>query len=297
VVVHLIVVATLALASATCYGASYVIEQRKASEAPEETSLRIALLWHLAKQPMWWVGVGVDLGGFGFQAWALGLGEIVFVQPLLVLSLPISLVIGHWAGSHELEGRDLGWSVVFVAALAVFLAAGDPRGGVAARSLGAWLLPLFVVGAAVLVCIVSSHGAHPARRALMLGAAAGMMFGVSSSLIKSFSALVVDDGFGLFGHWETYVLAGFVSAGYLIMQSAFQAGELRAALPAIELGEPVVAVVLGLALFHERLQLTNAFVTLLVVGSLVTMIVAAVRLARSAASEESGAGVIPARVG
>jgi hypothetical protein len=187
--------------------------------------------------------------------------------------------------------------VLFVASLAIFLAASDPSGGVASRPLAAWLAPLIVVGAPVLGCIVASHGAHPARRALMLGAAAGMTFGVSSSLIKTFSGLVANEGLGRFGHWAPYVLAGVVSVGFLIMQSAFQAGDLRSALPAIELGEPVVAVLLGLALFHERLQLPNVFVTVVVLGSVVTMVLATVHLARSAASDDAGAGVIPARAG
>lgn len=296
VVVHLLIVAALALTSATCYGASYVIEQRKASEAPEDASLRIALLWHLAKQPMWWLGVFVDISGFGFQVWALGLGEVVFVQPLLVTSLPISLVIGHWAGSHHLKRRDLVWSFVFVVALACFLAAGNPTSGVPGRALSAWLIPLAVIGSLVLACVTISNDARPARRALMLGAAAGMLFGVSSTLMKTLSDLIENEGFGLVDHWEPYVLLGVVSLGFLIMQSAFQAGDLRAALPAIELGEPVVAVVLGLALFHEHLQMPNAFMHVLVIGSVAVMVVATIRLARSAAGEEPGPQVVSATV-
>lgn len=248
--------------------------------------MRVALLWHLAKEPMWWVGMGVDVGGFGFQAWALGLGQLAFVQPLLVTSLPISLVIGHWAGSHTLKRSELGWSLIFVVSLAVFLVAGDPNGGVASRSLSAWIIPLVVFGGAAVVCVVLSRGSHPTRRSLMLGAAAGMLFGVSSPLIKTFSDLVSMHGLGFLAHWEPYVLAGVTLVAFLIMASAFQAGDLRSALPAIELGQPVVAVVIGLTLFHERLRLTNALITSAVIASLAVMVVATVSLARSAAADE-----------
>ncbi|MBS1847947.1 MAG: DMT family transporter [Actinobacteria bacterium] len=292
--VHLVIVATLSLAAALCYGSSNVIEQRKASQAPAETSLRIALLWHLAAQPVWWLGIAVDIGGFAFQAWALALGPLVFVQPLLVTALPISLVIGHVAGSHRLRSRDVGWSIVFVGALAIFLVTGDPSGGEAIRPLGSWLVPLLVVACVVLGCVLRSHDERPARRSLLLGAAAGMTFGVSSTLIKSLSALVGHHGWSTSTHWEPYVLAGVVSLGFLITQSAFQAGDLRSALPAIELGEPVVAVLFGLVLFRERLGLANAFAGIIVVAAVAVMVIATVRLARSAATGDPSGDVASA---
>ena len=113
---HVIGVATIALGAALCYATSNVIEQRKASVAPPEASMRVALLWHLAHEPIWWVGIAVDVVGFGLQVLALGVGSIVFVQPLLVTSLLFSLVIGALAGSHRLSHADLGWALVFVAA-------------------------------------------------------------------------------------------------------------------------------------------------------------------------------------
>src|SRR5262245_7654765 len=83
------------------------LEQRKAVEAPPETSMRIALFWHLAKQPLWWLGIFVDFGGFIAQIAALGLADVVFVQPVLMMSLPFSLLLGGMAGSHRLSRHDL----------------------------------------------------------------------------------------------------------------------------------------------------------------------------------------------
>ena len=67
-----LVAAALGLTAAFLYAVSNVLEQRKAAEAPPEASMRIALFWHLARQPLWWLGIAVDVGGLVFQIAALG---------------------------------------------------------------------------------------------------------------------------------------------------------------------------------------------------------------------------------
>ena len=280
---HLLGVAAIALGAAFCYACSNVIEQRKASSAPPETSMRIALLWYLARQPIWWLGIFVDLGGFGLQVLALGLGELVFVQPLLVTSLLFSLVLGALAGSHRLSRGDLGWAVVFMAALSTFLVVSSPSGGVDERTLRAWTTPLGIVAALVVVSVLLSHRVAGAYRAAALAAAAGMAFGVSSTLMKSFAHQVGDDGFGLFTHWEPYALGLVIAIGFLILQSAFQAGDLRAALPTLEVAEPIVASILGLTLMHEQLHAITGLGKGVIALCVVLMVVSAVLLARSAA--------------
>ena len=285
-VVQQLGVSLIALGAAMCYGCSNVLEQRKASDAPAEKSMRIALLWHLAHEPLWWLGIGVDIAGFGLQAVALEMGELVTVQPLLVMSLVFSLLLGARVGSHRLSRGDLVWALVFVAALTMFLVAGDPSGGVNERSFRAWATPLAVIALSVSTCLALSHRVRPAHRAAVLGCAAGMMFGVSSTLMKSFAFEVSHDGFGLVTHWEPYVMFAVVSLGFLMMQSAYQAGDLRAALPAIELGEPVVASILGLTLMQEHFSTVNVVSTVALMVAVVLMILSTLHLARSAASPE-----------
>ncbi len=49
---HLLGVALVSLAAACCCAASSVTGQRKASQAPPETEMKLGLLWHLARQPV-----------------------------------------------------------------------------------------------------------------------------------------------------------------------------------------------------------------------------------------------------
>jgi drug/metabolite transporter (DMT)-like permease len=283
VIVHHIVVSLAALGAACCFAASNVIEQRKASQAPPESSLRFTLLWHLAHQPIWWFAIGVDLGGFGLQVLALGLGEVVFVQPLIVTSLLLSLVIGALAGSHRLSRRDLGWALLFVVSLGLFLVAGDPSGGVAVQPWGEWAPVFAVIAALVIGCVLV--GRRATRRAVALAAAAGMLFGVSSTLMKGFAHRVAHEGFGLLGHWQVYAMAAALTIGFLMMQSAFQVGDLRSALPAVELAEPLVAGVLGVVLLHEHLHVDSLVTGVLLAATIVAMIISTIRLAQSTAEE------------
>ncbi|HET8930960.1 MAG TPA: DMT family transporter [Acidimicrobiales bacterium] len=284
-ILHHLVVASAALGAASCFAVSNVIEQRKAAQAPLQPSLGIALLWHLAHQPIWWLAIAVDFGGFGLQLLALGLGEVVFVQPLLVTSLLLSLVIGAVAGSHRLSRADLGWALVFAVSLSLFLVAARPSDGVALRPIGAWI-PVFVVsGLLVIGCVLVSR--RPARRAVALAAAAGLLFGVSSTLMKGFAHQVAHDRFGLFAHWQVYAMAAALAAGFLMMQTAFHAGDLRSSLPAVELGEPLVASTLGVVLLHEHLHVNSAAAGVLLTVTIVAMVASTIRLAQSTAAAKA----------
>ncbi|MBS1848161.1 MAG: DMT family transporter, partial [Actinobacteria bacterium] len=127
------------------------------------------------------------------------------------------------------------------------------------------------------------------RRSLVLGLTAGMLFGVTSALMKSFADVVTSDGWRLFVHWEPYTMVAVGIAGFVMMQSAFQAGDLRTSLPAIDLAEPLVAGTVGVLLFSEKLRVHGPIQGAAAVLAVVVMAVSAIRLARSAAGEPPGA--------
>jgi hypothetical protein len=284
-----LIAAGLALAAALCYAISNVLEQRKAAEAPPETSMRIALFWHLAHQPLWWLGIIVDVAGFVFQVWALGTASVVFVQPILVMSLPFSLVIGAAAGSHRLSRHDTVLAFGLVAALSVFLGIGAPGDGDAVRPLAAWLAPSLLVGGFVALCLMWSKGTGGAMRAALLGAAAGSIHGVTATLMKGTAHGLDQWGFpGMMAHrWEPWALAAIVPFGFLMVQSAFQAGDLRAGLPALEVTEPIVASCLGVFLLHEHLHADSAIEKGVLLLAVAAMIWTTVQLAQSAAADRA----------
>jgi hypothetical protein len=74
-----------------------------------------------------------------------------------------------------------------------------------------------------------------------------------------------------------------------MVQSSFQAGDLRAGLPAIEVAEPLIASILGIMLLHERLHATNLPSKALICLTVIGMAWTAIELARSAALDHETA--------
>ena len=98
----------LAIAAAALFGLGAAVQQRVAAHAPDRTVLRPALLWHLARQPFWLVGVATALVGNVFAGIALGIGGVALVQPLLVTRLIFALPVGP-GGLGAGRGAGSGW--------------------------------------------------------------------------------------------------------------------------------------------------------------------------------------------
>ena len=94
---------------------------------------------------------------------------------------------------------------------------------------------------------------------------------------------LLDDGVVvLAASLETYALVAAATGGTLLQQSAFQAGDLAASLPAVTVGEPVVGVAIGLTVLGEQLRADGLEWAIIGVSVAVT-VAATVALARSAA--------------
>ena len=107
------------------------------------------------------------------------------------------------------------------------------------------------------------------------------MYGLTAALTKSTLDLLDGGVIDVFAHWQPYALlaAGFV--GFVLNQSAFQAGHLAASLPAMAVTDPVVGSLIGVTLFGESLGATGTIAITATVVAVVVMAVATVSLARS----------------
>lgn len=276
----------LALAAAFMFALSNVLEQHEAEQLPDEQSLRPKLILRLVQRPLWLVGFGADVSGYVCHAAALAFGSLVFVQPLLVTGLLFALLLRAALTGRPLQRRDLLAALVLAAGLAVFLLIVSPHGGRAQAPIGRWAIAGPVILTAILVCVVSGQRVSGARRALLLGLAAGISFGVSAALTKTFVHLLGAGVLTMLEHWEPYALAVATFGGLLLAQSSFQAGSLSASIAALEVAEPVVAAAIGVGLLDEHVHTRSAVYQLAIMLALIGMFYGVVTLARSSELDE-----------
>jgi drug/metabolite transporter (DMT)-like permease len=272
----------LALLAAALFAVASAAQQRAAADVPDEAARGLGLMRTLVRRPLWWVGTLGDGGGFVAQAAALGLGSLLLVQPLLVTTLLFALPLSaRWAG-RSLSRSDGAWALVLVAALAVFVVVGEPTAGADRASLERWFPAAVAIVVVLAGCLVGAAVRRGTVRAVLLATCTALMYGATAALIKGVVSLLDGGVLAVLTAWETWALVVVVTVGTLLQQSAFQAGALGASLPIVTVGEPVVAVLLGVVVLDEQVQSSGAEWVLIGVLAVV-MAVATAALARSSA--------------
>ncbi|GAB2448600.1 DMT family transporter [Nocardia tengchongensis] len=269
-----------AFIGAVLFAVSAVAQQRAAADVPEGD----ALVAKLIRNPRWLAGLIGDAGGFAFQVVALALGSVLVVQPILVTALVFALPLAaHYSGRRVTAVMWLQAAALSIA-LACFLVVGEPTEGVTAAPWDRWVLPLgLVAGVVVASIVVATTVRVPTLQALLLGTAAGLLFGISAALTANVTKLFSASITAGLTSWELYVLAACGILGLYVQQRGYQVGPLSASLPAFTVAEPLGAAFLGITVLDERLR-SGPLGTAFVAASVVVMCVAAVRLSRAQAA-------------
>ncbi|MEW2273019.1 DMT family transporter [Streptomyces griseofuscus] len=228
--------------------------QRKAASASSRGGLR--LLAELVRRPFWMIGMAGVICAALFQSLALVNGPLALVQPLFIMELPFALLVAAPLMHRRLPPSGW-WGVAScVAGLAVLLIAAAPHGALDQAPLTRWIPALCLcVGAMAVAVLLASPGRPAARRAALLAAASATGNALTAALLKSASGTFADEGLLAFlRSWQTYGFALAGVAAVLLLENALQAGPLAAAQPALTIGDAVVSLALGIALFHERIR-------------------------------------------
>lgn len=244
----------LALIASLLFALGNVLQQRIAMSYPDSAADSPWFLLRLVRSPVWIAGMAVILVGFVFHAGALSSGQIVIVQPILSLTLVLSLPLGVWLSAQRIGRRDVVLSVLITVALAAFLVLSDPAKGIEDPANAAWI----VAGAAVLVPVavltVAGLRRVPAAKAALIGSAAGVLFGLHGALVKGMVEQFDNGVVGPLESWELYAVLGFAVIGLTLSQISLQPGDLPPAMATQSIATPVIGVILGVALFEETIH-------------------------------------------
>ena len=267
----------LALGAAFFAACGAALQHREVAEVTESESGGLKLLWASFKRPGWWLGMAVLIIAPAFQFFALKVGNLSQVQPILTTELLFLLgiiIVTH----HERPGRRE-WlaSAGIVIGLVTFLVAAHPHGGVKTAS-SAWALGLslataLVVGAFWLAASFTTGWA----KAALLGSAAASCFAYQAamtSIVAGVAAGSILTSPALIG------LAVAGSLGFVLFQHALRAGHVAASRAAMVIVDPLLSVLIGVVVFSEVLAHGAGRVVFEIVG-IVILVIAARSLALS----------------
>lgn len=247
----------VALGAASSFALAAVFQQEAARSVDPEASLSLRLLLILLRRPKWIAGVGLLLCGYGLQALALSAGPVAVVQPVVATELAIAIPVGIWRWHRRAHLREWAGIAAVLAGVSVLLWVASPVAGSSEPSPLDWILCLVPVGAVIAALLLVATRIKGPRRAVVLGAAAGLAFALLAVLTKAVTQQLSVSIDATFSDWKVYVLVGLGISALVVSQSAYQAGPLALSMPAIAIIEPAVAVIIGDTAFHEQAHLSG----------------------------------------
>src|SRR6185312_10585044 len=178
------VVILLALAAAVISALGIVIRQRATLEIPQDEGVSTTMFKKLLRNRLWWMGTAVAAAGYGFQALALTWGSLILVVPLLVSALLFALPMSARLAHRRVTTHDWVWALVLTFGLTVFVLVARVQPGNYQPARAVWILATVSCVVVVLVCVTVGARSEGRKRAVLIAAAVGVLFGVVSVLTK-----------------------------------------------------------------------------------------------------------------
>jgi hypothetical protein len=252
---------TVALLSTGCYAISAALQEH---EAARQDASGAALIWRLAKRPWWWFAVAATVAGAALHIAALALGPLSLVQPLGVMTLVLALPLGARLGGRAVTGAQWRAAAAVAIGLPAVLTVAPHRAPLPELPMPVILTAAAAVTVAVLALVgvaarLGGRGAPVAR-----AAAAATCFGCASGMAR-----IAVTGAAPFLLAAALAVLG-AGAGLGLAQLAYRNGGLGAPLATLNLVDPLTAVIIGVTVLGETLQLTPARLAIAAVGMVAT---------------------------
>lgn len=233
------------------------------------------------KRPTWWLSLMLAWLAYGFQAVALAYGSLLVVQPVLVLSLLMTLLLAAHVERRPMEIDETFWATTLTAAVGVLVILGRPVPGTREAPPAEWVITVGIGAVIMAVVFVVAVGHDASISTFALGAVCGAIFGYLAVFSKKAVDTFVAGGVeGLLTAWPLYALLAAAVVGTIVQQYAFSAGNLAQSLPAMKIFEPLLAYALGLTLLGETFGVSTPLGWALMALAVLMMFAATFMLSR-----------------
>jgi drug/metabolite transporter (DMT)-like permease len=289
----MIVGVALALASAAATSASFLLKHRGAILAPPvrlRRPLRTAV--DLFRSRWFAIGWVVAVGAWGLHVGALALAPLSVVQAVLSGGLVFLAIFAERFFGLHLGRRQWVGVIVTAAGLAIIGLTSGPGVDETRRFALAALIAIECGVLVAAVAVTSTYRRLPrAAQGLLLGAAAGALFGVSDIAIKFLAGAVGGGLLELISPWTVAALAASVVAFYASARG-LQLGPGVEVIALTSIAANLTAIVGGILVFRETigtgaLEITGRMLAFCLVVAGAGLIPAPVRATHSS-SDASG---------
>ncbi len=262
------VAAVLAVLAAVFFAVAATLWQRASLAIGVEPGDSKAFA-RLLTNKIWLLGLAAQILGVGLQAAALDRGRVAIIQPLLVTTIIWAMPLGYFLTHQTIVRRHIVGAALVVVGLAVFASVGDPAGGIENAPTRDWVAAFLLLGAVCACLLLFGRRGGLSARAAIFGATAGILYGISATLMKPVVEELHADGVGsVLSTWELWVMAVGGLVGFYLQQISLATGRLVPSVATVSVANPVVSVLLGVLVLQERLDQPPAWHAVVAVGAL-----------------------------
>lgn len=268
---------TLSLACAFCTNVAFLCKHRGALEAPAVDFRHPGRSAAALFRSRWWsIGFGIAAFAWLLHIAALGVAPLSLVQMLISGGLVlIAFPAERWFGL-ELGMRQWAGLLLSALGLAMLAVSTDSSGSHASYSIPA--MAGFEVGAVAVgvALLVGGRSDRPGpRHGAALGAASGLLVGVSDVSIKALTGTVPGDPLSILGPWTMVAaVAGFLA--FFALARGLQTGEAIQVITLSSIAANCTAILGGVLVFGdpmgngtlEIVARSAAFAAVIVAGAL-----------------------------
>ena len=188
------------LLAALGFAAAAVAQQAAAAHEDPGGPGGGSFLLRLLRRPLWLLGLLAYIAAYGLQVWAVSLGPVVVVQPLIAAQLVFSLVLGALFMGRRPGGREWVGAAAVTVGLAGFIVGTDPSAGDPDATTTGWVIASLATGIALFAALAVGSRTHDATRSALFGTAAGVCWGFMIVLMKVITHRLADaTGWGALG--------------------------------------------------------------------------------------------------
>lgn len=291
--------AVLALLAAVCFALAATLWQKAAFGLAGISFRHPRSLVLLLTRWIWLLGLVAQVVGVVLQAAALDRGRVSIIQPLLVTTVIWALPLGYFLTQQAIGSREVLGAATIVVGLALFASFGHPAAGVNNAPTSDWVASILVIGAACVALLIFANRGSLSTRAALLGTVAGLLYGLSATLMKPVVENLHTEGLRhVVAGWQFWVWAAAGVIGFLFQQLSLATGRLVPSVAAVSVANPIISVMLGALVLQERLEKSPPWHAVVAIGALClalvgSVVISSARETTEEAESERQGSVVP----